>query len=308
MRALTAVMIVGWLAVVVAGQQTPAAKPQVPPSAPKTGQPAPTPAPATPTPPTKAAPAAPQRRTQARPPAASTVTVRDRSGSALAGVKISVSDGSSNQQATTGSDGKATLGMLRDGDYRLRFEREGFITFERESTVRARQPLEIDVWLSAAPAPPEPPAPPPAPAPVAAPPPAFPSSVAAAPTGPPTFVSIPDFLNKNYIGREPLKESVVGCLSDSTTRILQLKEGVSEHTHSDLDEMLYVVAGEGTVRVRTQSSQVTAGSLSVIPHGQPHAITPRGKNPLMLVSILSGSPCRASQTAATRTGSDERDK
>jgi hypothetical protein len=99
------------------------------------------------------------------------------------------------------------------------------------------------------------------------------------------------------IGREPLKESVFGCLADSTSRLLQLREGMAEHTHADLDEVLYVVAGEGTVRVHGQSSTVTAGSLSIIPHGQPHAVERRGKNPLMVLSILSGAPCRTSQTA-----------
>ena len=117
------------------------------------------------------------------------------------------------------------------------------------------------------------------------------------------FVSIPEFLDKNYVGREPLKESVLGCLADSTTRILQLRDPISEHAHADLDEMLYVVAGEAMVRVRDQATPVAAGSLSIIPHGQPHAILPRGRNPLMLLSILSGAPCRATgQPASPKTG------
>jgi mannose-6-phosphate isomerase-like protein (cupin superfamily) len=210
------------------------------------------------------------------------------------GVKVTVT-GPVNQQATTGRDGTASLGTLRDGTYRLRFERDEFIPFEREVTIRGRQTEPLEVWLSPAPPPPEPPPPPP-PAPAPAPPPPAPSRVAEAPTGPPVFVSIPAFLDKNYIGREPLKESVLGCLADSTTRLLQLHDGLAEHTHADLDEILYVVAGEGAVRVRSQSSTVAAGSLSIIPHGQPHAIERRGRNPLMLVSVLSGAPCRAEQS------------
>ncbi len=272
MKALTAAVIVGAVAV-VAGQQ--------------------------PAPPKPTAPAPPARRVQPRAvaPAPSTVIVRDQSGTPLADVKVSLS-GPSSQQTTTAADGKAVLNALREGEYRLRFEREGFITLEREVTVAPRRPLDVQVALNLAPPPPPPPAPPPPPPPPTPPP--APQTVAAAPTAPPIFVGIPDFLDKNYIGREPLKESVMGCLSDSTTRLLQLRDALSEHTHSDMDEVLYVVAGEGTIRVRTQSSPVGPGTLAVIPHGQPHTITPRGKNPLMVISVLTGTPCRSTESAAAR--------
>jgi len=51
-----------------------------------------------------------------------------------------------------------------------------------------------------------------------------------------------------------------------------LHEAIGEHTHADMDEVLYIVAGEGTIRARGESSTVSAGGLSVIPHGVPHAI------------------------------------
>jgi hypothetical protein len=221
--------------------------------------------------------------------------VRDVSGTPLAGAKVFVT-GPSNLEATTDEKGSASIGPLRDGMYRLRFELEGYVTLERDVTVRAGQPAEIFAALRIVPKPLEPPPPPPPPV-VEAPPPPPP-----VPAGPPVFVSIPRFLEKNFIGREPLKESVFGCLAGSTTRLLQLHEAIAEHTHSDLDEILYVVAGEGSVRVRTESTQVAAGSLSVIPRGTPHAIEQRGKNPLIMVSTVSGAPCTGNpspQTAST---------
>jgi mannose-6-phosphate isomerase-like protein (cupin superfamily) len=42
---------------------------------------------------------------------------------------------------------------------------------------------------------------------------------------------------------------------------------------------------------------ITAGWLSVIPRGVPHAIERRGKNPLMILSTLAGAPCRTVSTA-----------
>jgi mannose-6-phosphate isomerase-like protein (cupin superfamily) len=224
------------------------------------------------------------------------VIVRDRSGTALGDVQI-VMSGPVSQEVVTDASGMASVGTTRDGTYRLRFERDGFITLEREISVSNGQPPEIVVALSAAPAPPPPPvvvAAPPPPAPVAPPP---PPPAASEPSGPPVFVAIPEFLDKNYIGRAPLKESVLGCLSSSTTRVLQLHDGLSEHAHADMDEILYVVAGEGAVRIHDSSSVVTAGSLSIIPRGVPHTIERRGKNPVIVLSTLSGAPCKATDVA-----------
>ena len=236
----------------------------------------------------------PQRRAQPRATTAR-VIVRDRSGTALGDVRI-VMSGPVSQEVVTDASGLASVGATRDGSYRLRFERDGFITLEREISVSNGQPPEIVVALSAAPVPPPPPvvvaAPPPVPVAPPAPPPA-----ASEPSGPPVFVAIPEFLDKNYIGRAPLKESVLGCLPSSTTRVLQLHDGLSEHAHADMDEILYVVAGEGAVRIHDSSSAVTAGSLTIIPRGVPHTIERRGKNPVIVLSTLSGAPCRAADVA-----------
>jgi mannose-6-phosphate isomerase-like protein (cupin superfamily) len=104
-------------------------------------------------------------------------------------------------------------------------------------------------------------------------------------------MSIPQFLEKNYIGRDPLKESVVGCTAAATTRILQLRDSLAAHNHDDLDETLYVVAGEGVIRVKDEMMTISPGSLTVIPRGQPHSTERRGRNPLILLSTLSGAPC-----------------
>ena len=274
------------------------AQPPQPPPA-KTPQAAPAqPAPVKPAPPAPGPPAPGQPATATAKPAPprrvmpSQVIVRDRSGTALPDVRVSVS-GNASQEIVTDAAGTASLGTLRDGSYRLRLERDGFITLERDITLRAAQPSTIEVALSfsppsppAAPVPSEPPPPPP-PVVVTVPAPRL-SSV---PSGPPVFVSVPDFLDKNYIGREPIKESVLACLADSTTRMLQLHEAIGEHMHAEMDEVLYIVAGEGTIRARGESSTVAPGALSIIPHGVPHAIERRGRNPLMVLSMLSGAPC-----------------
>jgi mannose-6-phosphate isomerase-like protein (cupin superfamily) len=230
-----------------------------------------------------------QRRPRPR-PAATHIVVRDVSGTPLEGVHLSIT-GPVRSENTTDASGGLDV-MFTDGSYRIRFEREGFVTLERDVTIQKGQPATMDVVLRAAP-----PAPPPAPA---APPPTPRSSSGASrpsgPTPPPSQVSITTFLDKNFIGREPLKESILGCTQDATTRLLQLRDPIAPHKHDDLDEILYVVAGDGAVRIGEEVTVVTAGSLSVIPRGLPHAIERRGKNPLIVLSTLAGAPCRSAGT------------
>src|SRR6476619_3188559 len=205
---ILAFLAIGLATATVGARQNP---PTTPPQAPPTTQQ--TPPTTQQTPPTTQQ--TPPRRPAAPRPTMAQVVVRDVSGTALAGAKVIVM-GPTSLEATTDEKGSASIGPLKDGMYRLRFELEGYVTLERDVTVRAGQPAEIFAALRIIPKPIEPPPPPPPV--VEAPPPV--------PSGPPVFVSIPRFLYKNFIGREPLKESVFGCLAGSTTRLLQLHEAI----------------------------------------------------------------------------------
>ena len=68
------------------------------------------------------------------------------------------------------------------------------------------------------------------------------------------------------------------------------------HVHDNADEILYVVAGDGAVRLGEDTTVIRAGSLAVVPHGVAHAVERRGKNPLFLLSTLSGMPCATGAT------------
>jgi hypothetical protein len=226
-----------------------------------------------------AKPAATAKPTSAR------VTVRDANNAPLEDVHV-VLAGTPGAEFTTGFAGTAVIPNLTPGTYRILCERKGFISLEREFIVGTAVMTPVDVVLKEAPPPPPPPAPPPQPAPKGL-----------GPAGAPVLVSIPDFLEKNFIGREQLKESILACNTVETVRLLQLKEGLAAHVHDNADEILYVVAGDGAIRVGEDTTVVRAGSLAVVPHGAGHAIERRGKNPLILVSTLSGNPCpNAGQT------------
>jgi len=219
------------------------------------------------------------------------VSVKDPQGSPLPDARLVVSALASAAAAgeigtfTTGAAGTAIVPNLKDGTYRVRCEHDGFVTLEREFTVRGGAWNPIDLVLGAAPPPPPPPAPEPPPA------------AALPPAGPPVMMSILDFLDKNFIGREPIKESILACEPLETVRLLQMHDGIARHVHDRLDEIIYVVAGEGSAHISDAVTTLRPGSLAVVPHGKDHSFDRTGKNPLVVLSTLVGAPCEPHKAA-----------
>jgi hypothetical protein len=225
---------------------------------------------------------------QKRPAAAAKTTsvriaARDEQGAPLSDVHLFVSRVDAPDAApmtfTTAAAGTAIVPDLKNGAYRVRCERDGFVTLEREFAVHGGGYSPLDITLKAAP----PPAAPPAPEP--------PPPSAAPPPGPPVTMSIVDFLDQNFIGREPLKESIVACEPLETVRLLQMHDGIAAHVHDGVDEIVYVIAGEGAVHIGDQATPLRAGSLVVVPNGKSHSFDHRGKNPLVMMSTLVGAAC-----------------
>ena len=69
---------------------------------------------------------------------------------------------------------------------------------------------------------------------------------------------------------------------------MQLREALLNQSHEDADEWIYVVAGEGTLRLGSAEQRLQAGTFALIPHTVAHGILPGGRNPLIFVSVLSG--------------------
>jgi hypothetical protein len=213
-----------------------------------------------------------------------TVMVTAMDGKTLSDVVVTAL-GPVAREGQTDPSGLVNFANMSPGTYRVRFEHDDFVTLEKELSLTTGKPLRATVTLSAAPPPPPPPkveavAPPPTPA---------------APDGnySPSAMSIPDFIESNYIGSAQVKRSPVGCTGSSTSTLIQIKEPIAEHTHAESDEIIYVVAGEGTHRVGGRESSLSAGSFVVVPRGTAHSLTRRGSRPLIFVSTLSGPPCQA---------------
>ena len=249
--------------------------------------PAQTPPPQTP-PPQGQTPAPPRTapRAATSTPSTSTLAVQvtNKSGTGIQGVAVAVS-GPVERSGLTGADGSISFRSMRAGTYRLRFEHENYVTLEREVVMRGAS--EVAVALNPAPV-----------KPVAAPPPPAPQAAAPPPeqrklrSVEPRALSIPDFVDKNFIrSSEPQKSSLIACTDGGGARILQVKEPLNNQQNDTADQLLYVVAGAGTVRVRDQAYQAEPGWFVLIPRGAQHGIRREGRNPMIALTVALGAPC-----------------
>lgn len=229
-----------------------------------------------------AAPRPAQRPRASSATATMTVTVTDGGGLPLQGVVVTAA-GPVDREGESLANGVARFLNMRGGDYRLRFSSPGFVLLERDVAMRPGVPLSVEVMLSRAPEAPKAPEPEPTPPPPAA---------SDAPPGEPKTTPVVDFVERNFIsGRDAVKEDELGCTASAKTTLVQVRDDLPARTLADTDEVIYVVAGEGTLRLGSQDVALKATTLAVVPRGVARGITRRGRNPLIFVSVLSGPPC-----------------
>jgi mannose-6-phosphate isomerase-like protein (cupin superfamily) len=264
----------------------PIALAQTPPAQTPPAQTTPAPKPQTPPPPKGAGTTGQATRstTAAAARLGLSVLVTAMDGKTLPEVWVKAS-GPVEREGSTDPSGNVSFTNLAAGTYRLRFEHDQFVTFEKEVVVARGGAIRVAVALNAAPPPPPPPKveAPPAPAPTTPPP----------GTYSPSSYDIPDLFEKNFIGSGSVKRSPVGCTASSASTLIQLREPLAEHTHNDQDELIYVVAGEGVHKVGSREHALAGGVFVSIPRGTPHSMTRKGRQPLVIISTLTGTPCQA---------------
>jgi mannose-6-phosphate isomerase-like protein (cupin superfamily) len=206
------------------------------------------------------------------------VAVQDPAGTPVPEVKVTVSGAASRTARTEG--GRIVFEGLPAGTYKLRFEKDGYITYERELAARGSTPIDVKVTLDKMPAPPPPPAPV---APVTPKPRVVDAKVVA--------IDMPAFIEKYYVGRAAGKTNPLGCATGGDATLLQLNESMAEHTHDDADEFFYVIAGQGAARLGERVEALGPGVFMLIPRGTAHTITPAVKKPLEILSLRAGAAC-----------------
>jgi mannose-6-phosphate isomerase-like protein (cupin superfamily) len=207
------------------------------------------------------------------------VVVTDASGGPINDAKVTVTGIEERAGRTEG--GRLAFEGLRPGAYRFRFDKDGYLSLERELTARGGAPTDVKVTLTAAPPPPKPVEP-------VKPPPEH--TVDAKPMG----LDLPTYIKNNYVGRAAGKASGLSCTTGGAANLLQINDPIKEHTHADSDEFVYVIAGEGNAQIGTAAAEpMSAGMFLVVPRGMAHAFMAT-KKPLVFVSVLAGDKCAGS--------------
>jgi mannose-6-phosphate isomerase-like protein (cupin superfamily) len=229
-----------------------------------------------------------QRRSATTGRATLAIVVSSADGSPLSDTVVTVEGPTKRTLRTEG--GRAVLEGVPAGEYRLRFEREGYTPFEKEVTARVGKPTEVKVTLTALPEPPPPPVEPPA-------------TKAPPPTTKALAADLAALTEKEWIGRAPSKTTLLACSDLTNSHLIQLNRPLADHAHADADEIFYVVGGEGVARVATGQQKLQAGMFLFVPRGLSHELTPSGRNPLIVMSVRSGESCQAAAdaTAPTKT-------
>lgn len=218
--------------------------------------------------------------------------VTNATGTTLSAVRVEMT-GPVTREGDTDGNGTVRFTGLRAGTYRARFRGDRVITFEREVVVRTGQTSEVDVALNPAEEKPAPAPPPPPPSP---PPPPPPAPAPVGPAGQPRTTSLVDLAEKEMIGRnQPRRETLVACSGNTRSTLVQITQEQSQRLYDGAESLLYVIAGDGSVRLSGRETALTPGSLVSIPRSVPYAVTKRGSRPLIMLSVLSGEPCEQAQ-------------
>ena len=218
-----------------------------------------------------------QRRGGAAGPVSFAVVVSDPSGAPIPGVKVVLTGPAERTGETEG--GRIAFEGLPAGAYRFRFEKDGFVSLERELSARGSAPVDVKVTLTPAPPPARPLTP-------VAPLPGYKVDAK------PVVLDMPAFIEKYYVGRAPGKTVPLGCSTGGAATLIQINEPVPEHTHTDADEFIYVVAGQGLGQLKDRQESLGSGVFMMIPRGVAHAFT-ASKKPLVLISTRAGEKCAA---------------
>lgn len=206
------------------------------------------------------------------------VFVSDPSGAPLSDVRVTVTGAA--ERASRTEAGRIVFEELPAGTYTFRFEKDGYVPFEKELTGRGAKPIEVKVALTPLPPPPEPVQP------VAPPPSPVPPSDAK-----PVVLDMPAFIEKNYVGRAAGKTTPLGCSSHGSATLIQINDPIANHAHADADEYIYVIAGQGNAKLGTREESLGPGVYLLIPRGLEHAFTAGPKKPLVMIAVRAGDVC-----------------
>ena len=115
---------------------------------------------------------------------------------------------------------------------------------------------------------------------------------------PVTYVSITIWLEKEFVGREPRRETLLSCSGNERAAMIQLNEPMPQRLYEEADVVYYVLGGEGHVMLDGKASRVLDLTLVSVPRGTPHSFEARHARCLLL-AVLGGEPCEGRAVRST---------
>jgi mannose-6-phosphate isomerase-like protein (cupin superfamily) len=109
-------------------------------------------------------------------------------------------------------------------------------------------------------------------------------------------LSLLDLTEKSLSGRDPLKTVAVGCSGLSRSQLLVVRDAARPAPRPDVDEALYLIAGEATLTLGGRDQAITPGWFTLVPRGTSYSIVKKGRNPAVLLSVVAGVPCSSPQS------------
>lgn len=91
----------------------------------------------------------------------------------------------------------------------------------------------------------------------------------------------------NIVGAGPVADANLHSDEDVTVNLLRLTAPVVMHRHLESEEILYVVSGEGVLRLKGSDRALAAGDVVIVPRNTPHGFDPTGTQPAILLQLFT---------------------
>jgi hypothetical protein len=111
------------------------------------------------------------------------------------------------------------------------------------------------------------------------------------PKGQTQTIAIEGLLEKEYVGKDPRRESLLSCSGNERATMIQLNGALPQRLYENADVVYYVLGGDGTATIDGRNSAIKTNDFVSVPRGTAHAFDRTGKRALVLLAVLSGEPC-----------------
>jgi quercetin dioxygenase-like cupin family protein len=85
----------------------------------------------------------------------------------------------------------------------------------------------------------------------------------------------------------PIAKGLVHEDADVSINVLRIGEPIALHRHLQSEEVVYLLSGEGTLQLALDTRTLRAGDLVVVPRNTPHAFTPSGGGPAVVLQFFT---------------------